>query len=270
MHQKTKNIQKRFDGFLQTPCLWKANTVFDLHQFEIAPVSCKINISLDEKLRLGKYIERFVTFELSQNVSIQIIAENIQIQKEKITLGEIDCLLFKDEKPIHLEIIYKFYVYNPTIGNTELAHCIGPNKKDSLIEKLTKLKEKQLPILHTKECESYLKNLQLSAKEMVQRVYFKAQIFVPYANKKITFSTLNTNCIAGFYINNNELEQFSNSKFYIPEKKDWLIHPHKNVNWSSHKQFKEATLACMSRQFSPLCWLKKENGELEKFFLVWW
>ena len=61
MHQKTKDIQKRYDGFLQTNCLWKSNVIFDLHQFEIEEKSSKININIDEKLRLGKYIERFVS-----------------------------------------------------------------------------------------------------------------------------------------------------------------------------------------------------------------
>lgn len=75
MHQKTKDIQKRFDGFLQTHNLWKNNAVFNLNQFETPYKSSKIDIEIDEKLRLGKYIERFVSFELSQNKSIEILAE---------------------------------------------------------------------------------------------------------------------------------------------------------------------------------------------------
>ncbi|MGK0421004.1 MAG: hypothetical protein ACJAT9_000665 [Polaribacter sp.] len=51
---------------------------------------------------------------------------------------------------------------------------------------------------------------------------------------------------------------------------DWLIAPHKNVNWQSFEQFKERSNDYLARQFSPLCWLKKPNGEIEKFFLVWW
>jgi len=62
-------------------------------------------------------------------------------------VGELDCLILRDKKPIHLEVIYKFYLYDASVGDTEIAHFIGPNRKDSLIEKLTKLQEKQLPIL---------------------------------------------------------------------------------------------------------------------------
>ena len=147
MPQKTKLLQKRYEGFLQTPCLWKDNTVFDLEQFKIDEKLTKINIEIDEKIRLGKYIERLVSFQLSQENSITILCENVQIQKEKRTLGELDCILKQENTVIHLEVIYKFYLFDATVGNSEIEHFIGPNRKDSLLEKLTKLKEKQLPLL---------------------------------------------------------------------------------------------------------------------------
>jgi hypothetical protein len=263
MNQKTKDIQKRYDGFLQTSCLWKKDAVFDLQHFDLPYKSSKININIDEKLRLGKYIERFVSFELSQNPSVEIISENIQIQKEKITLGELDCIILKDKKPIHLEIIYKFYVYDATIGATEIEHFIGPNRKDSLLEKLTKLKEKQLPLLYSNECEQYLNSIHLTSKNIEQQVYFKAQLFIP-------FSKINKDCIVGYYINKMELSQFFDCKFHIPNKKDWLVMPHEKINWHSFKQFTESSNKYLERQFSPLCWFKKPNGEIGKFFLVWW
>jgi len=270
MHQQTKDIQKRYDGFLQTNCLWKNNAVFDLHQFKIEQNSSKINIDIDEKLRLGKYIERFVSYQLEQENTITILCENVQIQKEKRTLGELDCILLKNKKPIHLEIIYKFYLYNSSIGNNEIEHFIGPNKKDSLLEKLTKLKEKQLPLLYSKECKSYLKTINLFVDNIEQQVYFKAQLFVPFSNLNIELSSINKKCIVGFFINRKELAQFKDCKFYIPIKKDWLVKPHQNVDWINFHQFKENSDEYLARDFSPLCWLKKANGEIEKFFLVWW
>lgn len=270
MHQKTKDIQKRYDGFLQTNCLWKDNAVYDLQQFKIESKSIKFDTEINEKLRLGKYIEKFVSFELTQDNSIKIICENTQIQKDKITLGELDCILSKNNKPIHLEIIYKFYLYDNTIGVNEIEHFIGPNKKDSLVEKLDKLKHKQLPLLYSKECTKYLKTLNLENNKIEQQVYFKAQLFFPFSNRNIKLKQLNSDCVIGFYINRDELNQFTECKFYIPNKKNWLVIPHQNVEWQSFHQFKENSLEYLERQFSPLCWLKKPNGEIEKFFLVWW
>ena len=270
MHQKTKDIQKRYEGFLQTNCLWKNDTVYNLNQFEIESKYIKVDIEINDKLRLGKYIERLVSYQLAQEKAISILCENIQIQKEKITLGELDCILLKNEKPIHLEIIYKFYLYDASVGKTEIDHFIGPNRKDSLIDKLNKLKTKQLPLLYSNECLAYLKTINLKAEEIAQQTYFKGQLFVPFSNTDIQLQILNQDCIAGFYINQNELNQFSDCKFFIPNKKDWIVIPHKNVNWFNFEKFNLKAKVFFERKKSPLCWLKKQNGELVKIFLIWW
>lgn len=269
MHQKTKNIQKRYDGFLRTPQLWKGNDVFGLRQFEIESKPTKINIDIDEKLRLGKYIERLVAFELQQNQAISILSENIQIQDDKTTIGELDCLLLKDKTPIHLEIIYKFYVYDASSGSSEIERFIGPNKKDALIEKLHKLSQKQLPLLYSEASKNYLKTLNLNASEVTQQVYFKAELFMHF-QKQIGLKTLNPNCIAGFYIDKKQLQQFLGCKFYIPKKIDWILTPHPNVSWLNFEWFTKTVQPYLERRFSPLCWVKFPNGTLQKFFLVWW
>ncbi|MGB0982183.1 MAG: DUF1853 family protein [Winogradskyella sp.] len=263
-------LQKRYDGFLKTPCLWNGETIPNLIQFEITSKSHKIDITINENLRLGKYVERLVTFELEQQKDISILAENIQIQQHKTTLGELDCLLLKAKTPIHLEIIYKFYVYDESVGNSEIDHFIGPNRKDSLKEKLTKLKTKQLPLLHTAACKDYLKTHNLISKDMLQKVYFKAQLFLPFLKQNIKLTQLNTNCIVGFYINHTQLKQFKNCKFYVPNKKDWLILPHTNVDWLSFNTFNIAVNTIFEPHYSKLCWIKFKNGELKKMFLVWW
>lgn len=270
MDKKTKDIQKRYEGFLQTNCLWKNDAVYKLKQLEIETIFTKIDIEIDEKLRLGKYIERLVSFQLEQEKSISILCENIQIQKEKITLGELDCIILKEGQPIHLEIIYKFYLYDASVGETEIEHLIGPNRKDSLVEKLNKLKDKQLPLLYSNECLTYLDFINLKAAEIKQQVHFKGQLFVPFSNKEIQLSLLNNDCISGFYINQKELNQFKECKFFIPIKKDWIVMPNKNVSWLNFEKFTTISEDYFQRKSSPLCWLKKQNGELVKIFLVWW
>jgi hypothetical protein len=266
----TNMLQKRYEGFLKTPRLWIKEKLFDLSLFEIRSKLDKANLVIDENLRLGKYVERLVSFELEQQDHISVLAENIQIQDGKITLGELDCLLLKNNIPIHLEIIYKFYVYDNAVGKTEIDHFIGPNRKDSLIEKLIKLKEKQLPLLYSDACKSYLDALNLKTEDLLQQVYFKAQLFIPFLNQNIKLTTLNNECIAGFYINKNELNLLRGCEFYIPNKKDWLIIPHTNVKWQTLQVLKTTTNDYFNQKFSPLCWVKYSNGELKKFFLVWW
>lgn len=263
-------LQKRYHGFLNTPFLWKNRSVFNLKQFEISFLNEKIDILIDENLRLGKYVERLVSFKLKQQSNISVLAENIQIQQDKVTLGELDCLLLEDYKPIHLEIIYKFYLYDASVGTNEIEHFIGPNRKDSLVEKLIKLKDKQLPLLYSDACKHYLDELHLDAEAIYQQVYFKAQLFLPYDHQNMRLKTLNNACVVGFYINQNNLASFKNCKFFIPTKKDWLTAPHSNVDWLSFKIFKTITKDYFKQNFSTLCWIKQRTGVIEKVFLVWW
>lgn len=271
MDKKSKDLQLQYEEYLKTPFLWNGKGVFGLQQFSNSiPKTTSYSNKTPQKLRLGKLVERFVSYELQQDSSIEIIVENIQIQQEKITLGELDCILFKNRKPIHLEIIYKFYLYDSTVGNSEIEHWIGPNRRDSLLQKLTKLREKQLPLLYTNECLTYLESLKLIASEIDQQLFFKAQLFVPLKDYGNEFPLVNNECINGFYINLKELNDFNESKFHIPNKHNWLVQPHTNIDWLSFTDFITELQIYLDAEKAPLCWLKKSNGELFKFFAVWW
>ena len=213
-----KDTQLRFEGFLKTPTLWESTPVYELSQFKIEQKSIGIDTEVDTKQRLGKYVERFVSHQLVNTEGISLIAENIQISKDRITLGELDCLFYKNEKPIHLEVIYKFYLYDP---NKQGLHCwIGPNKKDCLVEKLEKLQQKQLPLLYSKECEKYLKSISLHSADISQQVYFKAQLFLPLGKNPSINSLINTDCISGILLFTSiELTEFKNAKFLYSLKK---------------------------------------------------
>ena len=71
--------QQRFEGFLNTPVLWKDLEVYHLTQFKIEQEPLSFDQAIDSNQRLGKYVERFVSYQLSKDNSIKTIAENIQI-----------------------------------------------------------------------------------------------------------------------------------------------------------------------------------------------
>lgn len=265
-----RKIQQRFEGFLQTPNLWNGNTVFGLEQFCLDEQSTKITIGIDENQRLGKYVEALVFYQLQQQKNVELLAQNVQIQREKLTLGELDGLVKIGDELIHLEIIYKFYLYDNSVGTSEIEHLIGPNRKDSLVEKLNKLKQKQLPLLYSTECKNFISTLDLDVANIKQQVCFKAQLYVPYNQIEIEFELLNTKAIDGYYINQNEMRLFTNCKFFIPTKKDWLIKPHQFVSWIVFDDFKVIAKNYFQEKYSPLCWIKKPNGLIDKAFLVWW
>jgi len=268
MNTSKNNIQAQYNGFIKTPLLWK-NNVLGMKQLKLSTkVMTVFNEIIPNNLRLGKRVERFVSHQLKQHTEIDILIENIQIQNEKITVGELDCILKYDNNPIHLEIVYKFYLYDEQVGTTELDHWIGPNRKDSLISKLSKLKEKQIPLLYHSLTKPILDALNLKVENLQQYVCFKAQLFVPYL-KEVEFTLLNKKCVNGFYIPISEINQFTDCKFYIPSKINWLLEVHTQVKWLSYSLFSKEVQQIINQKTTPLCWIKFPNGTLQKFFVVW-
>ena len=265
------NIHLRYQGYVNTPHLWKDDLIGGLQQFvfERKP-NIPFNKSSITEIRLGKLIEHFVLHELIENEFIDIIASNIQLIEDKITVGEIDALIKYFNDFIHLEIIYKFYLYDPTIKTSEIDKWIGPNRNDSLSKKIHKLKTKQFPILSHPIAKNYIRNLHLNYDIFFPKVLFKAQLFVPFNMLNNNFELVNNQCIKGFYLSFEEVRKLNTTLFYVPSKLDWLIEPQINVDWLTNLDFIEVFDKYINLKRSPLCWIKNERNELRKIFVVSW
>lgn len=263
-------LQQNFEGYLNTFILWHKADVYNIQQFDLEPnYALKFDEKVQEQLRLGKLVERFVFHELNANDDFDIVAENIQIRDGKRTVGEMDALLMTKNGPLHLEIIYKFYLFDPSGGACELSHWIGPNRKDSLVQKLDKLKKKQLPLLYHSKTQIVLNNLKLNLSEIKQQVLFKAQLFLPFDYNEFPFGTLNPSCLKGFYLKLEKLHHIEHAQFYIPPKGDWLMDCNADVDWMDFSDFQVEVSHWTHKKRSPLCWLH-QKGKFSKFFVVWW
>ena len=270
MEISKQHLQALYNAYCKTQLLWNADTVLNIKQFKIpADPSSTFKRKLKRNLRLGQLAEQFVFNQIEASVDMELLAENIQVKKGKDTLGELDALVISEGKPIHLEIIYKFYLYDADTGTTEIEQWIGPNRKDSLIEKLTKLSEKQLPLLHSVECKTMLEALHMEHIHFEQQVVFMAQLFVPY-QQEVAYDNLNANCASGFYIRKAQFGRFKHCEFYIPTKLDWFLAPENDVIWLSYDTFLSKADAFLNDKRSPLFWMKNETNDLSKGFLVWW
>lgn len=266
----SRSMLNQYLGFHNTPQLWDSNAIYGLEQIAFKTIRCESPELISPSIRLGKRVEQFVFHELKQQHSITILAENIQVIKDKVTIGELDCILSQNDEQIHLEIVYKFYLYDATVGTTELERWIGPNRRDSLVKKLVKLKEKQLPILCRSETEKYLTELNLKAQDLQQKVYFKAQLFVPIELANTSFKLINNECVKGFYIRKDKLNSLHLNRFYIPTKMDWLSEVQKDADWQSCTSFVKSISLLLQKEQSPLCWTIDPKGKMSKFFVVWW
>ena len=266
----TPQLKRRFDGFRNTPFLWEVLLEgLRMHTTDELSITDYPKIDSTSHIRLGKLIEQFVLFELEQDESTILLTSNVQVFRDKVTIGELDCLIKHLAVNIHLEIVYKFYLYDPSIS-IELNRWVGPNRNDSLVLKLNKLKKKQLPLLFHPETAKLLNELNLNSAEFKQKVCFKAQLFVPFESLKSSFQLVNNDCIKGFYIRYKDLNLFINHIYYVPSKLDWLVDPHPDVAWVSAEAFKSEISEFLAVHKSPLCWMKSAEGKIQKFFVVWW
>ena len=271
MNPHYHNLQWHYNGFLNTHLLWENDSNHALLQLELPNSNTAVfDESISKKMRLGKIVERFASHYFSSFKSINILQENIPIQRDKLTLGELDCLLKIKDQYLHVEIAYKFYLYDGNHGSSEEEHWIGPNRRDNLQKKLSKLNLKQLPLLFSPECVKALETYGLNTVSFEQRVYFKAQLFVPFKHLRMVFPKVNNACIQGFYLRLNELEQFNSSKFYLPEKIDWLLDVKTQTDWQTYTEMLPKIQDLLQSKKSPMCWIKNTNGQTQKCFIVWW
>ncbi len=219
-------------------------------------------------LVLGKIVEFFVQKQV-QKLGNTVLIHNHQIQENKQTIGEID-LLFQDTNHhyIHLEMVYKFYLYDPAAQRT-IEAWIGPNRRDTLLEKLQKLSQKQLRIFQQEACKPLLQDLGLTMEQIQSFAHFKAQLFVPYGYV-VAQTGITPTAVTGYYGNLQKLETFAQSKFYLPRKWHWLLRPHTQVTWLSLEEIRLVVLEKHKREQAPMLWIKEPNGSILKFFVVWW
>ena len=266
-------------GFLKTPslfitCSFTGITSFHLPFITNEEVEGIANrISLPTKLVMGKRMEHFFKDVISMSSQTNLIAHNIQLHCNKITVGELDFLVedINQNKIVHVELMYKIYVYDPELP-TEMERWIGPNRKDSLIEKLEKVKKHQLPLLYSSVAKEHLKTLQISAENIEQQICYKAKLFIPKHLSEHHFPEVNNKCIAGFWYDLPHFKEVMHSdyKFYAPEKQDWPSDPANNSVWMTYSEINKQIQAMHLQKKSPLIWISKQTGEFESAIVVWW
>lgn len=266
------NIKIQFESFYNTPDLF--SKLENIEQFIFEEISYKdknyADFEIIQKLPLGKRVEYFFEEYIKHSSRYNLIHKNNQVIEDKNTLGEIDFILFDKVKNsfLHTELVYKFYLYDENFEK-EIDRYIGPNRDDSLVKKLNKLKTKQFPLLFKEKTMEMLYDIDL--KNIYQNTCFKANIFLPY-KKHVDVSLINKACIKGFYINIEDFkkqENFKKYKYFLPHRYDWIVSANINKTWKAYEEIQEEIQIFLDLKKSPLVWLKKDD-RYEEFFITWW
>lgn len=221
---------------------------------------------------LGKQAEACFKYYLDHSNRYSLLASNIQIQGKTETLGELDYLVFDKLKKvnIHIELACKFYLYDPSIKGAIEKKWIGPNRKDTLIEKMDKLRTKQYPLLFKSETETKLKTLNVDVDSVKQQLCMKNYLFTEKGFIQNELPIDYQSCVRGYWIRFSEFTSEDNEALYlIPSKKQWLIPPEDLNNWQNFSEAQAVIKLSITNKRAPLVY-KKTAVTLERFFVVWW
>jgi hypothetical protein len=263
-----------YKAFFYTPSLWSGE-LDGLLQFVFPKISFD-NLemgTIPSQVRFGHKIEHIFLMLIQHSRQYQVIAHNIPITKEKVSLGEIDFILqdIDNQKYVHIELTYKFYVI---YGNAKPIgrQLLGPNLRDSFHAKKERIKNHQIPLLKTSEATSVLERFNIKTSELVHQVCFKSQLFIPFTGPNLDLAPFNSNCISGRWIPFQEFRSryFFGHRYYLPSKLEWLLDPHNGVDWVSHNDILDMISSGLENKNSPLIWMKLSDISMEKLFIVWW
>ncbi|WP_430408255.1 DUF1853 family protein [Kordia sp.] len=254
----------------------KANTlttkITELQTFDVSELelTTHLDFELPTKLRLGHMVEKVVAELIKASTNYKLLHENIQILEEKNTIGELDFILeeIHSNKIIHLELAYKFYLFDPSISENPFYNWIGPNRRDSLKEKLDKLKKKQFPLLFHNATNAKLTDVKVD--NVSQQLCLLASLYIPYAYKGKIDSSFQK-AVQGYYLNFDTFINLNHSEktYYLPTKKEWGIDPASNEIWTGFEEIQKEIYNQLQQNHAPLCW-RKYKDSYASFFVVWW
>lgn len=213
------------------------------------------------KLPLGKYAEKLLQIFFEQHPNFQLVAQNIQLIKDKVTVGEIDFLLrdLEINKHIHLEFALKFYLKTSWSGKEIF---LGPNVKDNLNRKSQKLINSQSQLLNS---HADLLSAELRNTIFQPKIWMKGVRFYPFqANENYTHAQ-------AWWLNLESIELLDQAGFtfeHIEQKKDWIF-PYFKKEAVDFKTLKFETKKYFNQNRNALMLVRKKGAEvLDRGFIM--
>lgn len=264
------SFKQHVQGFIDTPSLKgliKGIQDFDIG-VDIGNTNASISAVFPPTKRLGKRAEFLFEEILKSTKNPKLLGSNIPLRNAERTIGEIDYILQTKSGVVHLELATKFYLFDKSLDSTNMNQWIGPNRKDFLHLKVSKLQHHQFPIIASNEFQEYIQSSKIPQPTR-QSLLLKAQLFTPL-NIKHELPDNYKDCIVGNWLTLEQFNGLHQASFFMPNKQDWFIHPNENNQWVSKQECFTQIKAAHSRAFSPMIWIKNQTGTTSKAFVVWW
>lgn len=173
---------------------------------------------------LGAYFETLVAFGMEHQPESTILATNLQVREDKLTIGEFDFILHTPSSPSHVEVAVKFYLQ--THSSSEWHHWIGPRAHDRLDNKMDKLLQHQLRLSTHPSGQKMLESIGIDYVD--PKLLFKGYFFYPYdqyiSGQMVAPLHANPHHLKGWWCRINEIDKLKHYSclWAIPNKLSWL------------------------------------------------
>jgi len=192
--------------------------------------------------KLGYYFEALIGTWLEMDQDFNLENKNLVISEDKITIGEIDFLLYQIalKTHFHWESAIKFYLYDPTC-----QQYIGPGGVDRLDLKVNKLFNHQLKLTEHKAFINHLDDKKKDI-EYTPQCLLKGKLFYRPENLESTLDNpmhLNPNHLKGLWLYHKEIESYfasASGRWVILPSLYWLSEA--NVLWHELDPFETSSI----------------------------
>lgn len=265
-------IKNQYQSFVNSETIL-ANPQNGFSFFQPSPIY-PADLHIKSKM-LGKRMEEFFMINIEADEQYKIIEAGLQIIDKGITIGELDFIIQNKltHQIEHIELAYKFYLYNPLLNEHLINSWVGPNKNDYLHLKLRKLFEKQFPLLYHSKTKELLLEKGVEVEKVEQKLCFLGKLYIPYQYREIeNLKGVNKACLDGFWIDKeafNTHNDFKELTFFIPEKLNWHTPINEQVVWIDFNQLNFLLKQYHQAKKSPMVWVKNDD-KMFKLFITWW
>ena len=248
-----------------------------LQRWDADPVSGPSVLTNTPNPRLGLYFESLYECLLRDLLGWEILARNLQIQSNGITLGELDFVLRNPRTGAceHHEVAVKFYLgYNSDKNNTEAGVTLwhGPNAIDRLDLKTRNLLEQQSQRTRLVETTDALATLGITG-PLTKRIFMPGYLFYPREPLLSALEHVPADHLRGVWFTLEDALRM-NSEHWVPLRKPHWLGPWQQAD-SPDQQAVIASLQEVQESGTPRLFAKlafqAESSlwlETERFFVV--
>ncbi|MGI9274751.1 MAG: DUF1853 family protein [Endozoicomonas sp.] len=163
---------------------------------------------------LGIYYETLWQHILQMHPDTQLLAHNLQVQSEQVTLGEFDLIyrqsqLADNHQPFyHRELAVKYYLGVPGIDsqNSPWRCWVGPGLRDRMDRKLNRMLNHQITLSDTDAGKQVLEHLGIE--KVTQEVLIQGYLFYPTEGLCPEPEVANPEHLRGYWVAISQLESW--------------------------------------------------------------